>query len=78
MRTDVRIKKGSERMFKVGDKVRIKPEWCGNENDKKREYTVDNVNDITKRCYISTLLPGFSFRTSSIVAFCMIEKIEQN
>lgn len=65
-------------MFKVGDKVRIKPEWCNNENESKREYTVINVNDYTKRCIIETLLPGFSFYTNGVVAFDMIENIEQN
>lgn len=63
-------------MFKVGDKVRIKPEWCKTPEDAERVHTVTNVNDITKRCYITMMLPGFVIPTSNLVAFYMIEKAE--
>lgn len=61
-------------MFKLGDKVKIKPEWRG-KNEPEYIYTVTNVNDKTKRCYITTTLPGWSLPVSNLVSFEMIEKV---
>lgn len=64
-------------MFSVGDKVRIKPEWCDHPEGAEKEYTVVNVNDVTKRCYIEAEVPGFSFPLQSLVAFYMIEHVKK-
>lgn len=64
-------------MFAVGDKVRIKPEWCDHPEGAEKVYTVVNVNDVTKRCYIEAEVPGFSFPLQSLVAFYMIEHAEK-
>lgn len=65
-------------MLEIGDKVRIKREWCNNEKERNYEYTVINVNEVTNRCIIETLLPGFTLPTNEVVGFNMIEKIEEN
>lgn len=64
-------------MFKLGDKVRIKPEWCDQPEEAKTVHTVVNVNEYTKRCYIETPMPEWTglFKTiQQLVSFDMIEK----
>lgn len=62
-------------MFELNDQVRIKPEWCDDPKEADYIFTVVNVNDLTKRCIIETMLPGWSLPIRNLVNFGMIEKI---
>lgn len=63
-------------MFKVGDQVRIKPEWSDNPDEETIVFTVINVNEVTQRCYIEATLPGLALPVQNLVGFNMIEKIK--
>lgn len=59
-------------MFKRGDVVRIKSEWR-NPNETDQFYVVVDVNDSTKRCYISLLNCDLPLVPQELVSFDMIE-----
>ena len=61
-------------MFSVGDIVRIKEEWR-NPGETDCLYRIDNVNEITKRCYIELLDCNLPLAPQELVSFEMIEKI---
>ena len=44
--------------FKCKDIVKIRPEWYDSPKDAKYIYVVTNVNEGTKRCYITCLNSG--------------------
>jgi hypothetical protein len=62
-------------MFKIGDQVHIKPEWCDHPKEEAYIFTVVNVNEVTERCYIEIVLEGMSLPVNTLVSFDMIEKI---
>lgn len=64
-------------MFQLNDQVRIKPEWCDRPEEADYIFTVVNVNENTKRCYIETLLPGWSLPVNTLVSFDMIAKVTE-
>ena len=63
-------------MFKIGDTVRIRPEWRDHPEKPGFSYVVVNVNEITKRCIIQAEGTGMSIAPQETVAFDMIEKEE--
>lgn len=66
-------------MFKDGDVVKIKPEWCDDEKEQYLFWLVKNANDITKRCDICLIdAPrlGHPLGFINTVGFEMIEKVK--
>ena len=61
--------------FKIGDRVRIKPEWCDHKGEENNIYTVVNVNEVTRRCYIEVQYTKMALPPQQLVGFDMIEKI---
>lgn len=62
-------------MFKIGDKVHIRPEWCDRPGESERLHIVIDVNEITKRCIIEAQDTGMSLAPTEVVGFEMIEAV---
>ena len=62
-------------MFKIGDKVRIRPEWCDRPGESERTHIVIDVNEITKRCIIEAQDTGMSLAPTEVVHWDMIEAV---
>jgi hypothetical protein len=62
-------------MFEIGNRVRIKSEWCYTASEHEQVYTVVAVNDKTQRCFIRLSECGLPFVPTELVSFEMIEKI---
>lgn len=63
-------------MFKIGDYVRIRPEWCDSPEEAKIIHIVVNVNEVTKRCTIEAQGTGMHLAPTMVVSFEMIEKVD--
>lgn len=59
-------------MFKIGDLVTIKPEFR-NPGETNKIYTVMDVNEVTKRCWIALAESNLPLNPQELVAFYMID-----
>ena len=62
-------------MYKLGDIVKIKPEWLNMPSERNNRYIVTNVNEVTKRCHIQCVTSDLALIPTELVGFDMIEKI---
>ena len=60
--------------YRIGDIVRIKPEWLDKGESADTLYIVADVNDATKRCYIEPLESPLALKPQNLVSFDMIQK----
>ena len=58
---------------KVGEIVHIKDEWRADYEPDDR-YMITNVNDVSRRCYITCIDSDLPIKPSNLVAFSMIER----
>ena len=61
-------------VFRNGDVVRLKPEFCG-ERERHYIYAVTNINDATGRCTITCLNSGMAISPSETVGLEMIRQV---
>ena len=60
--------------FKVGDRVRIKPEWQ-DEGDDQWERVVIEAPDNSPRVLIKTLIPGFEYPPTELIEASKLERV---
>lgn len=63
-------------MFELGNKVIIKKEWLGSNEESGRIYEVVDVNEVTKRCIIRPVESNLVLVPTELVGFEMIELVE--
>ena len=61
-------------MFKVGDYVLIRPEWCDSVGQTTHPYKVVSVNEVTRRCIIQSQMCELALVPTEVVSFEMIYK----
>ena len=60
-------------MFKIGDMVKIKPEYLDSKETKDLIYRIVDINKVTKRCYIEIADSTLPLNPQELVGFDMIE-----
>jgi hypothetical protein len=60
--------------FKVGDRVRIKPEWQ-DEGDDQWERVVIEAPENSPRVLIKTLIPGFEYPPTERIEISKLERV---
>lgn len=63
-------------MFELGNKVIIKKEWLGSNEESGRIYEVVDVNEVTERCIIRPVESNLVLVPTELVGFEMIELVE--
>ena len=63
-------------MFELGNKVIIKKEWLGSNEESGRIYEVVDVNEVTERCIIRPVESNLVLIPTELVGFEMIELVE--
>ena len=61
--------------FKVGDRVRIKPEWQ-DEGDDQWERVVIEAPENSPRVLIKTLIPGFEYPPTERIEISKLECVD--
>ena len=63
--------------FKVGDRVRIKPEWQ-DEGDDQWERVVIEAPENSARVLIKTLIPDFEYAPTESIEITKLERVDGN
>lgn len=63
--------------LKVGDRVRIKPEWQ-DEGDDQWERVVIEAPENSPRVLIKTLIPGFEYPPTERIEISKLERVDGN
>jgi hypothetical protein len=66
---------GNTRPLKVGDRVRIKPEWQDPGDDNYERIVVEAPEDST-RVLVQTIIPGYTHHPVARIEISMLERIE--
>lgn len=64
-------------LLKVGDRVRIKPEWQ-DEGDDQWERVVIEAPENSPRVLIKTLIPGFEYPPTERIEISKLERFDGN
>ena len=62
-------------VLKVGDRVRIKPEWQ-DEGDDEFERIVIEAPENSPRVLIKTLIPGFEYPSTERIEITKLERVD--
>jgi hypothetical protein len=75
MKSDSPIPHNQANYLKVGDRVRIKPEWQDPGDDEYERYVVEAPADCT-RVLVQTIIPGFTHHPVARIEVSMLERVE--
>ena len=64
-------------VLKVGDRIRIKPEWL-DEGDDEFERIVIEAPENSPRELIKTLIPGFEYSPTESIEITKLERVSGN
>jgi hypothetical protein len=62
-------------VLKVGDRVRIKPEWQDEGDDEFERIVIEAPADCT-RVLVQTIIPGFTHNPVARIETSMLERVE--
>ncbi len=63
--------------FKVGDRVRIKPEWQDEGDDEFERIVIEAPADCT-RVLVQTIIPGYTHHPVARIETSMLERVDES
>jgi hypothetical protein len=76
MKSECDAPHGSNRPLKVGDRVRVKPEWQDPGDDDYERYVIEAPEDCT-RVLVQTIIPGCTHHPVARIETSMLEMADE-